>query len=103
MNKDVFHNQIALSLGYKRILQDKQINISIDDKEDTEDPIVMIDILDGRVKIAYHASYGSKEVWQKAILPRQKEIIKVHDIRKEIDKIIDATYKAYIQATTNKF
>lgn len=103
MNKDVFHNQIALSLGYKRILQNKQINISVDDKEEADDPIVKIDVLDGRVKIAYHASSGREDVWQKTILPKQKEKIKAHDIRKEIDTIIDTTYKAYRQATTNKF
>ena len=103
MNQDVFHNQLALSLGYKRILQNKQINISIDDKENAGDPIVKIDVLDGRIKIAYHASSGSEDVWQKSILPTQKAIIEAHGIRKEIDKIIDSTYKAYIQAIINIF
>lgn len=76
-------------------MQNKQIKISIDDKEDTEHPIIKIDILDGRVKIVYHASSGSEEVWQKVILPRQKEIINAHDIRKEIDTVIDTIYKVY--------
>lgn len=103
MNKDVFHNQIALSLGYKWILQNEQINISIDDRENTDDPIVEVETFDGRVKIAYHASSSSKDIWQKIISPEQKDVIKAHNIKKEIDSIIDTTYKAYIQAITNQF
>ena len=36
-NKDKFHNQLALNLGYQRIVNDKRINISIDDKQYLDD------------------------------------------------------------------
>ena len=58
MDKDRFHNALALSLGYQRIVNDKRINISIDDKQYSDDVMVAISI-DGFSKpICYKASEG---------------------------------------------
>ena len=62
MNKERFHNQLALNLGYQRIVNDKRINISIDDKQYPDDVMVSISI-DGFSKpICYKASEGFSQI-----------------------------------------
>jgi hypothetical protein len=34
MNKERFHNALALSLGYERIVKDKRIAIQVDEADD---------------------------------------------------------------------
>ena len=34
MNKERFHNALALSLGYERIINDKRTTIQVDDSDD---------------------------------------------------------------------
>ena len=51
-DKDRFHNQLALNLGYQRIVNDKRINISIDDKQYPDDVVVSIRV-DGFSKPKY--------------------------------------------------
>ena len=34
MNRERFHNALALSLGYERIVKDKRITIQVDDSDD---------------------------------------------------------------------
>lgn len=100
MNKDVFHNHLALSLGYKRILQNKQISITIDDIAFPDNPRITLDIFDGKLKFTYNSSQNTEDV-AAIILPEQKELMKAHTLEEEIKVIIDATHQAYIQATTN--
>jgi len=45
MNKERFHNQLALNLGYQRIVNDKRININIDDKQYADDVMVFYVLL----------------------------------------------------------
>lgn len=103
MNKDVFHNQLALALGYKRIVNDQCINIRIDDSEYPDNPKVMIDFADKKLKIVYNASLNSEDIWNTVILPKQKELIETRAIGKKLNSIFDATHQAYIKATTNLF
>lgn len=57
-NKSRFHNALALSLGYQRIVNDKRINIAIDDKQFANDAMISIHV-DGFSKpICYKASEG---------------------------------------------
>ena len=87
-NKDRFHNQLALNLGYKRIVNDKRINISIDDKHYPDDVVVSISV-DGLSKpICYKASEGLSQN------ERGSEDIKT---------IVDAVHQAYIQAIRSQF
>ena len=102
MNKDVFHNQLALSLGYKRILQNKQISITIDDIAFPDNPRITLDVFDGKLKLIYNASQNTEDV-ATTILPEQKELMKAYTLEGEIKVIIDATHQAYIQATTKTF
>ena len=93
-NKDRFHNQLALNLGYQRIVNDKRINISIDDKQYPDDVMVSISI-DGFSKpICYKASEGLN----------QNDIDCINENGyDDIEIIVDAVHQAYIQAITKSF
>lgn len=94
MNKEKFHNQLALNLGYQRIVNDKHINISIDEKLYSDDAMISI-IIDGFSKpICYKASEGLDKIDMDCLDENSCDDIKM---------IVDAVYQAYIQATTNPF
>lgn len=103
MNKDVFHNQLALTLGYERIVNDQCINIRIDDSVNPDNPQVMINASDNKLKIVYNASLNSEDIWNTVILPKQIELIETRAIGKKLNSIFDATHQAYIKAKTNPF
>ena len=93
-DKDRFHNQLALNLGYQRIVNDKRININIDDKQYPDDVLISISV-DGFSKpICYKASEGLSQNDMDRLGENGYEDIKI---------IIDAVHQAYIQATTNLF
>ena len=88
-DKDRFHNQLALNLGYKRIVNDKRINISIDDKQYPDDVLVSISI-DGFSKpICYKASEVLSQNDMDSLDENGYEDIKI---------IVDAVHQAYIDA-----
>ena len=91
MNKDRFHNQLALNLGYQRIVKDKHVNISIDDKKYADDAMVSISI-DGFSKpICYMASEG--------LGLSQNDMDSLDENGYDnIKTIIDAVHQAYIAA-----
>lgn len=93
-DKDRFHNQLALNLGYQRIVNNKHINISIDDKQYPDDVMVSISI-DGCSKpICYMASEGLGQSNMDCLGENGYEDIKI---------IVDRVHQAYIHATTNPF
>ena len=88
-NKDRFHNQQALNLGYQRIVYDKRINICIDDKQCLDDVMVSISI-DGFSKpICCMASEGLSQSDMDCLDENGYEDIKI---------IVDAVHHAYIEA-----
>ena len=88
-NKDKFHNQLALSLGYQRIVNDKRINISIDDKQYPDDVLISIS-LDGFSRpICYKASEGLSQ--------NDMDCLDENGY-KDINIIVDAVHQAYIDA-----
>ena len=94
MNKERFHNQLALNLGYQRIVNDKRINISIDDKRYPDDVMISISI-DGFSKpICYKASEGLGQNDMDCLDDNGYDDIKM---------IVNAVHQAYIQATTYPF
>ena len=88
-NKDRFHNQLALYLGYQRIVNDKHININIDDKLYTDDMKVSISIDGFPRSICYKASEG--------LSPNELNSLE-KSIYDEIKIIVDAVNKAYNNA-----
>jgi hypothetical protein len=90
MNKERFHNALALSLGYERIVKNKRITIQVDD---SDDPWVTLKI------------QGSSEVIRfKASGEADSDLVENNPaLQDEINIIADAVHQAYIQATTNPF
>jgi len=80
MNIERFHNELAMRLGYDRIVKDKKIMISV---EESDDPIVTIKVL-GCEDIRIKASDETGSV--------------LTDNLKEIKVIADATHQAFIEA-----
>ena len=94
MNKERFHNALALSLGYLRIVNDKRINIAIDDKRYLDDVMISIRIAGFLRPICYKAS----------------EELSLNDMDcldekgyNDIRIIIEAVHQAYINATLYLF
>lgn len=90
MNKERFHNALALSLGYERMVKDKRITIQVDD---SEDPWVTLKIQGRPEVVRFKASGEADAVESKADT----------EIENEIKYIADAVHQAYMQATTNPF
>ena len=88
-NKDRFHNQLALNLGYQRIVYDKRINISIDEKQYPDDAMVSISIDGLSSPICYKAS----EVLSQNNIDNLDE-----NGYEDINVIVDAVHQAYITA-----
>lgn len=93
-NKDKFHNQLALNLGYQRIVNDKRINISIDDMQYSDDVMVSISVDSFSRPICYKASEGLSQNDQDCLDGNCYDDIK---------QIIDAVHQAYIYASTSQF
>ena len=93
-NKERFHNQLALNLGYQRIVNDKRINICIDDKQYADDVMVSISIEGFSSPICYMASEGLAQNDMDCLDGEGYEDIKI---------IIDAVYQAYIHVITSSF
>ena len=93
-NKDKFHNQLALNLGYQRIVNDKRINISIDDMQYPDDVMVSISVDSFSRPICYKASEGLSQNDQDCLDENRCDDIK---------QIIDAVHQAYIYASTSQF
>lgn len=87
-NKDRFHNQLALNLGYERILKDTHYSIKVEyDEQGT--PVVSIMGLNNE-RIVFNAS-------------ENVEMDKGTDLTPDIKQIYDAVHQAYIQATSTPF
>ncbi len=89
MNKERFHNALALSLGYQRIVNDKRINICIDDKQYPDDVMVSISVAGFSKSICYKASEGLSLNDMDCFGENGCDDIKV---------IADAVHQAYIDA-----
>ncbi len=94
LNKERFHNQLALNLGYQRIVNDKHINICIDDKLYPEDALISINVDGFSKSICYMASEGLSQNDMDCLDDNDYEDIKV---------IVDGVHQAYIDSTRELF
>lgn len=90
MNKERFHNALALSLGYERIVKDKRITIQVDD---SDDPWVTLKFQGCYEVIKFKAS-GVADAALSEQMP---------EMRDEIDYIADAVHQAYMDAYSSRF
>lgn len=91
MNKERFHNALALNLGYDRILNDKSIDIKIEDA--TTEPVVTLASKMSQNSVRYVASENSDDVYAKA----QKSLGALA-MEQDLKEIIKAIHQAYIEA-----
>lgn len=89
-NKERFHNALALSLGYERIVKDKLITIEVDE---ADDPWVTLKFQGHPDVVRFKASSDANGA----------ELNNIPVMQEEIKNIIDVMHQAYIQATTNPF
>ena len=87
MNIERFHNELAMRLGYERIVKNKRLNIAV---EESDDPWVMLTI-DGCDRIHFKASEELEDV----------ESLKNLEMRDEIKQISAAVHEAYLRSTNN--
>lgn len=89
-DKERFHNALALSLGYERIVKDKRITIEVDE---ADAPWVTLKIQGHPDFVRFNASGDANDV----------ELNSIPAVQEEIKKIIDAVHQAYTLATNNPF
>lgn len=82
MNIERFHNELALRLGYERIVKDKRIQISV---EESEDPWVILRA-EGGDEYRIKASDKSAAIIMDA----------APELKKDIESIVEVAHQAYI-------
>ena len=87
-NKERFHNQLALSIGYK-LINDKRFTLEV---EDSDDPWVTLKV-EGCDDVKFKASNKSSE----------ENMNVTPEIKIEIESIIDATRQAYITTINSQY
>ena len=85
MNKERFHNALALSLGYERIVKDKRFTIDVDD---SDDPWVTLKIQGSSEFVRIKASGDADST----------EIEAVPEMDNEIKSIVVAVHQAFQRA-----
>lgn len=89
-DKERFHNALALSLGYERIVKDKRITIEVDD---SEDPWVTLKFQGCSEVERFKASSDADATL----------VVEASEFQKEIKLIYDAVHQAYLEASFSKF
>lgn len=89
-DKERYHNALALSLGYERIVNDKRITIIVDD---SDDPWVTLKLQDSPEVVRFKAS-GEADA---ALAADASEL---HD---DIKVIADAVHQAYVESCKRPF
>lgn len=90
MNKERFHNALALSLGYERIVKDKRITIEVDD---SDDPWVTLKF-QGRPEVIRIKASSEADAALAADASGLRDDIKV---------IADAVHQAYVESCNRPF
>ena len=90
MNKERFHNALALSLGYERIVKDKRITIQVDD---SDDPWVSLKF-QGRPEVIRIKASGDADAALAA---------DASELRDDIKVIADAVHQAYVESCNRPF
>ena len=89
-DKEKFHNQLALRLGYERIVSEKRFFLHIDDNYNAKDPWITIEFPGHQLKIGFNASdEPSKDVWGNRINNEQLSTIEALGLKACIDEIIE--------------
>lgn len=93
MNIERFHNQLALSLGYERIINNKRIAIKVDYKNPNDPRIALI--LPEGTSVGFCASEEPSEVYARVL---ESDLNMLDMIKQDVEDIINASHRAYINA-----
>lgn len=93
MNKERFHNQLAIRLGYDHIVNNKGIAIKVE-YDNPNDPRIVIELPGGDTE-RFYASEEPAVVYSRLRQPG--------DVRQDIKEIIDAVHQAYTEAKIHRF
>lgn len=85
-DEDRFHNTLALSLGYERLVKDKRITIQV---EDSDDPWVSLKFQSCSEIVKFKASEIDDKV--------------VSEAKPDIKIVMEAVYHAYVEAIKQPF
>lgn len=88
MDIERFHNELAMRLGYERIVKDKRILIAV---EESDDPWVTLSV-EGYDDFRFKASCSSDV--DQDVLP---------EMREDVVDIMNAVHQAYVDASTYRF
>lgn len=89
MNKERFHNALALNMGYERLVNDKHISIKID--ETTSDPVVTLNFESSHQIFSFNASEDLDGIWTRI---QNAQSVLTQEL--ELKDIINAVHQAYI-------
>lgn len=90
MNKERFHNALALSLGYERIVKDKRITINVDE---SDDPWVILKYQGSPEVLRFKASDDVLN----------SEIKNVPVEQSDIQLIVETVHNAYKKVCNSRF
>lgn len=96
MNKERFHNQLALRLGYDTIVNNKQIAIRVDYKKH-DVPWIFLELPNG-ISEGFLASDVPTMIYDKFSYLKLLDSEDSGLLIKDIIFIIDATYQAYLNS-----
>lgn len=89
MNIEKFHNELAMRLGYERIVKDKRITISVDE---TDNPCVTLKVHE-QDYLRFRASDNADDLkWQAD-----------SEMKNELITILDAVHQAYLKSISDSF
>lgn len=87
-DKERFHNELAMQLGYERILGDCHISIDV---VETDDPLIRLGVQGCEEQILFKAS----EIGEKSIGNDH--------VADEMRYFVDAVHRAFIEITKERF
>lgn len=88
-NRERFHNELAMRLGYNRIVNETGIQISVDE---SDDPWITLKE-EGHDDIRFKAS-GNAEIPDSSVFP---------NIQNDVKEIADVVHQAYLVANNSRF
>lgn len=96
MNIERFHNQLALHLGYDRIVNNKRISIMVDYKNPNA-PWIGLGFPEGETE-GFYASESIEEANARFQRPELWNMIKSYNLEQNIAIIINASHQAFLES-----
>ena len=96
MNIERFHNQLALHLGYDRIVNNKRISIMVDYKNPNA-PWIRLELPEGEVE-GFYASESIEEANARFQRSELWNMINSYNLEQDIAIIINASHQAFLDS-----